>query len=142
MQILWSTLVVQSLAPQKCKFFAWLIIQNRVWTADRLQRRGWPNCNLCPLCKQVQETVPHLLFQCRFTMRVWTEIKNWFGLRDVDPTDWRLAPSVEVWWDERNARNFRNIAATTTVIITKIKDEASLWARAGVKYLSNAMPGE
>ena len=77
----------------------WLIIHNRVWTADRLQRRGWPNCNLCPLCKQVQETAAHLLFQCRFTVRVWTEIKTWLGLHDIDPSDWRLVPSVEVCWD-------------------------------------------
>jgi hypothetical protein len=26
-------------APPKCKFFAWLAIQNRIWTADRLQAR-------------------------------------------------------------------------------------------------------
>jgi hypothetical protein len=28
-------------APPKCKMFAWLVIQNRVWTADRLHRRDW-----------------------------------------------------------------------------------------------------
>ena len=27
--------------PLKCKIFAWLILQNRVWSADRLERRGW-----------------------------------------------------------------------------------------------------
>jgi hypothetical protein len=27
-------------APPKCKFFAWLILENRVWAADRLARRG------------------------------------------------------------------------------------------------------
>ena len=26
-------------APSKCKFFAWLLLQNRIWTADRLQQR-------------------------------------------------------------------------------------------------------
>ena len=101
-------------------------------------------------------------------MRVWTEIKNWLGLHDIDPMDWRLALSVEVWWDEfshkrgdsckahntlmmlvaweiwneHNTRIFRDIAATATIIITKIKDEASLWARVGAKYLSNVMPRE
>jgi hypothetical protein len=28
-------------APPKCKTFAWLILQNKVWTSDRLLRRGW-----------------------------------------------------------------------------------------------------
>ena len=45
-------------------------------------------------------------------------------------------------WNERNARVFRNTAAPTTVVITKIKDEASIWARAGAKYLCNIMPRE
>ena len=46
-----------------------------------------------------------------------------------------------VWeiWNERNARVFRNTAAPTTVVIAKIKDEASIWARAGAKYLCNIM---
>ena len=30
-------------APPKSNFFAWLVINNRIWTADRLQRRGWTN---------------------------------------------------------------------------------------------------
>ena len=29
-------------APPKCKFFAWLVMRNRVWTSDRLATRGWP----------------------------------------------------------------------------------------------------
>ena len=99
---------------------------------------------------------------------MWTEIKTWLGLLDIDPTYWRLVPSVRVWWDEvchkrgdsrkarntlmmlvawkiwneRNARVFRNTAAPTTVVIAKIKDEASIWARAGAKYLCNIMPRE
>lgn len=40
---------VEELGRPKCKFFAWLVINNRILTADRLQRRGWPNCHLCPL---------------------------------------------------------------------------------------------
>lgn len=35
--------------PPKCKFFAWLAVQNKIWTADRLERRGWNNQRLCPL---------------------------------------------------------------------------------------------
>jgi hypothetical protein len=32
--------VWNSLAPQKCKIFAWLILHNRLNTRDRLSRRG------------------------------------------------------------------------------------------------------
>jgi hypothetical protein len=30
-------------APSKCKFFMWLLLQNRVWTADRLLIRECQN---------------------------------------------------------------------------------------------------
>jgi hypothetical protein len=33
------TKVWQVWAPSRCKFFIWLMLQNRVWTADRLQQR-------------------------------------------------------------------------------------------------------
>ena len=85
-------------APPKCKLFVWLVIQNSVWTADRLVRRGWPNCGLCPLCKQVQETSTHLLCHCRFSVRVWCAIVDWLGLPDVKPRDWSTMGSVDEWW--------------------------------------------
>ena len=93
-----SSLVWKPWAPPKCKIFAWLIIQNRVWTADRLAKRGWPNCGTCKLCNQTQETAAHIFFKCRFTTRIWTTIKVWLGLHDVDPHSWRLMHNVEEWW--------------------------------------------
>ena len=155
-------------APPKCKFFAWLVINNRIWTADRLQRRGWPNCDRCPLCKQVQETAAHLLFQCRYTVRVWEMIKSWLGLVDVNPTAWVTVHSVKAWWNlidsnasqsrrammslimlisweiwnERNARVFRNTAVPVGVLVARIKDVSKCWCLAGAKYLSTVVPRE
>ena len=149
-------------APPRCKFFAWLVLQNRIWTSDRLIRRGWPNCGLCPLCKQAQESAAHLLFQCRFTLRIWNDILPWLGMHHISTTTWTMSASVKEWWDsnlqirlgspkalaslmmliswevwsERNARVFRNVAVPSVVIINKIKHEASLWALAGAKHLS------
>jgi hypothetical protein len=34
-ELIWSVW-----APSKCNFFSWLVIQNRVWTVDRLSSRG------------------------------------------------------------------------------------------------------
>ena len=75
-------------APPKTKFFAWLANQNRVWTADRLAKRGWPNCGLCPFCKQTTESLVHLMVHCRFTRRIWDLIKGWLGLHNVNTGDW------------------------------------------------------
>lgn len=55
--------IVWRLGPLPSVFFAWLVTQNRIWTTDILQCRGWPNCNCCPLCSQVQESTTHLLFK-------------------------------------------------------------------------------
>jgi hypothetical protein len=46
-------------APQKCKFFAWLILQNRVWTSDRLARIEWDHNPSCLLCRTTMETTLH-----------------------------------------------------------------------------------
>lgn len=85
-------------APPKCKFFAWLINKNRVWTADRLQRRGWPNCNLCQLCKREPETAAHIMFQCRFSMRIWNAVRCWLDTPELDTADWAGISSVHEWW--------------------------------------------
>jgi hypothetical protein len=68
-------------ALPKCKIFAWLAMQDRIWTSDRLQRRGWNNCGNCPFCDQVQESGAHdLLYKCRFTLRMWKEVLAWCGI--------------------------------------------------------------
>ena len=84
----------------KCKIFAWLVFQNRVWTADRLEMRGWPNCGLCKLCNQDQEMAAHLLFKCRFTTRIWSSLKNWLGLHDLDSRVGQAFGTVKEWWSE------------------------------------------
>jgi hypothetical protein len=56
--------VWQAWAPSRCKFLNWLLLQNRVWTADRLMHREWPNEYFCPLCYLNLETAAHLMFEC------------------------------------------------------------------------------
>lgn len=85
-------------APQKCKFFAWLISKNRVWTADRLATRGWPRNEVCPLCRREPETAHHLLATCRYTMRVWTFIATWVAWPQLRPSEWQPTDSAADWW--------------------------------------------
>lgn len=162
-----KSLVWKAWAPSKIKHFAWLALQNKLWTADRLAKRGWPNCGLCPLCKQTVESVDHLLIHCRFTVRVWGLIKEWLGLHFVDTSTWTGLTLNEWWrlligpsshhrkamaslvlltswtiWNERNARVFRKKLAPSVVIFDIIKSDAKLWVYAGAKKLSEIMPGE
>ncbi len=72
-----NPLIWKSWAPAKCKFYAWLVIQNRVWTSDRLATRGWPNSGVCPLCRTTNETTCHLLASFRYTRRIWRLMVGW-----------------------------------------------------------------
>jgi hypothetical protein len=40
----------------------------------------------------------HVLFKCRFTVRIWNIIKDWLGLVEFDPTTWINFNDVEDWW--------------------------------------------
>ena len=110
----------------------------------------------------------HLLFQCRYTMRIWNDVLPWLGMHHITTSTWVTRASVKEWWNanlqirlsspkalaslmmliswevwsERNARVFRNSAAPSMTIISKIKQEVSLWALAGAKHLGVVMPRE
>jgi hypothetical protein len=103
-------------APPKTKFFAWLVTQNRVWTADRLAKRGWPNCGLCPLCKQCVESVNHLFIHCRFTKRLWALVVSWLGISGVDTSLW-VRLSMKAWWNGMAARGAPNRKAMSTLTL-------------------------
>ena len=75
----------KSWAPMKCKFFIWLAVKNRCWTADRLTKRGLPHPAVCPLCDQAEETVQHILVACVFSRQVWAVILHKLGLGSLAP---------------------------------------------------------
>jgi hypothetical protein len=67
-------------APARCKFFMWLMIQNRIWTADRLLRREWPNQYFCPLCYRNLETIGHLFMECPAARKYGSKLATGFVL--------------------------------------------------------------
>jgi hypothetical protein len=140
----------------------------RVWSADRLHNRGWPNCGNCQFCKREPKPAAHLFFKCRYTIRVWNSLISWIGIDLVDTSTWAIFDFVKDWWldfiyanstrrksfaslimltswviwNERNVRVFRNFASLPYVVVTKIKGEATLWSIAGAKHLGSTMPRE
>ena len=113
-------------------------------------------------------TAAHMLFKCRYSLRIWRGIKEWLGLFNLDMSVWSGYDSVKAWWcsitrvqgrrrkglssllllvsweiwNERNARVFRNVASMPSLIISNIKRGAGLWGMAGAKHLCNIMPRE
>ena len=147
-------------APEKCKTFIWLAIRNRCWTADRLQKRGLPHPDHCPLCDQEEETVQHILTTCVFARQFWFAVLQPLNLvalvpsrRTVSLADWWLRAWRKVpkqhkkgfnslvmlgaWiiWKHRNACVFDGLAPCLQVALQAYKDELQLWIAAGAKGL-------
>ncbi|WVZ52423.1 hypothetical protein U9M48_003478, partial [Paspalum notatum var. saurae] len=131
----------KSWAPLLCKFFIWLALKNRCWTADRLAKRRLPHPTVCPVCDQEQETMQHLLFSGVFSQEVWTLVFNGLGMSAVSPQlDVNQAPKevkkglnsltiLVAWelWKHRNDCVFEGALEA---------QEGNLWCLAGNSALS------
>ena len=91
-------LIWKAWAPPKCKFFLWLLLRNRLWTAARLQSRGWENNYFCGLCIRSLETAWHLFVECPFSKAVWRQVANWSNCGSLEPSQWIDLPTIEDWF--------------------------------------------
>ena len=69
--------VWKAYAEPKHKFFTWLLIQEKVLTADLMQQRHWPCNPVCQLCKLEPETATHLCLHCPFAQQVRELVQAW-----------------------------------------------------------------
>jgi hypothetical protein len=75
----------QTKAEAKGLFFCWLILQNKVWTADRIIKHGGSANPTCKLCFTHPETALHMLAQCPFSKTVWSSLAPWIGMNVQQP---------------------------------------------------------
>jgi hypothetical protein len=82
-------------APNKCRFFVWVVPLNRCWTAERLHRHGIRSNEDCILYYQEVETVDHMMVQCVFPREVWFKSLRRCGWQEL-----ALAPDscFAAWW--------------------------------------------
>jgi hypothetical protein len=150
-------------APSKCKFFMSLLLQNRVWTADRLLNREWPNSYFCQLCYRNLQTTNHLFVECPISCSIWRAADVWCGRTSLKPKAWNNKADFVSWfadlagssmdtmtkgsrslailvtwkiWCERNNRIFNNKEQSVARILEDIKDTTRLWVLAGAKHLA------
>jgi len=156
----------KSWAPSKCKTFVWLAIRNRCWTADRLQKRGLPHPDCCPLCDQEEETIQHLLTTCVFARQFWFNILQPLNLSRLAPrhtansfVDWwrkswkKLQKHLRkgfnslvilgawVIWKHINACVFDGTTPNLQGALQSFKDECHLWQISGAKGLAALSQG-
>lgn len=85
-------------APPKVKFFGWLALHKRLWTAARRKRHGLQAYDDCALCGQSAETVDHLLLGCVFTRQLWHALLAPMGLLSLVP---QAEEDVAHWWVQK-----------------------------------------
>jgi hypothetical protein len=149
--------------PSRVKFFVWLILQNWVWTANRLLQRKWPNQYFCPLCIRNLETATHLLMECEFSKSIWLLINGWASLPSLHLIWWGDDKGMLNWygdlsgalpaakakgakslivlvcwmlWCERNRRIFDGVERRLDQLVAMIQAEARNGFLAGVYELT------
>lgn len=142
-------------AEGKIKFFTWTLLQNRLWTADRLLARNWDHNDACSYCDQTLETAMHLILECPFAKEVWlkasgsypdaaqaasgaTSILAWWSkVRSLkkkgNATDECTAAVYIAWhlWIERNNRVFKASSSSTSTVLLLARDAIGLLKEAG-----------
>ncbi|KAM0901733.1 hypothetical protein ACQ4PT_019787 [Festuca glaucescens] len=140
-----------SFVSLKHKFFGWLAIQSRCWTADRLERRGLPNHGLCPFCQSASEDIDHLLLQCHYSRAIWFNLLWPCGFLQLLPSptdrikDWWPRSSMTIAassrrtfnslcllvmraiWLERNAHVFEDTACLASSLSDRVSVEWREW---------------
>ncbi|GJM97066.1 hypothetical protein PR202_ga13964 [Eleusine coracana subsp. coracana] len=151
-----------SFAPMRCKFFIWLCLHRRLWTADRRLHRGLDTHVVCPLCGSHQEKIDHLLAECAYTRQIWRRMLDILQLGDVPLSSsvedlWlRLRPRATrdkrsgldscfmlvswMLWKERNARIFDHKLSNLDQTMHAIREVAREWQMAGVQKLRELWP--
>lgn len=150
-------------APLKCKFFIWLAVKNRCWTADRLAKRGVPHPAACPLCDQAEETIQHCLVSCVFSREVWfllfaklrlstlsphssDKFLNWWS-RAVKTVPKKLRkglntlimlPAWEIW-KHRNDCVFEGQRPGVHTVLQVVSNDCTLWCAAGTSALQELL---
>ena len=74
-------------APGKCKFFVWLALHDRCWTAERRKRHNLQDDDSCALCDQEAEAIDHLLVSCSFARETWFNVLLWLRWHFLTPSN-------------------------------------------------------
>jgi hypothetical protein len=133
----------------KHKFFAWLFVQSKILTADKLLVRNWPCNPVCALCSQEPETASHLILHCSFARQIWDRMAAWTAnliqipAQGIAILDWwqkelvhlskkarKLKAAMMIYgawniWKARNRRVFEQKTLTPAEVMQEIKMEVN-----------------
>ena len=125
----WHAAVWFSQSIKRHSFIAWLVIQDRLSTQDKLLRWGLISSMACVYCQANEENRNHLFFECQVTSGIWMRVLRMCGQYRL-PRRWenellwvisckgnslcsitkRIAWGASIYhlWRQRNARVHEN----------------------------------
>ena len=139
-QAIWS-----SFAPQKCKFFLWLMHRERLSTNARLHHCNMQPSGQCPSCL-LEEDCFHLFIACPCSTSFWnycgidvSSMSQTFGVEQLwlenslQENNARIKSTILtclLWniWKCMNAKVFRQEDEVNSVIAQRCKVDLVLWS--------------
>ncbi|KAE8775935.1 hypothetical protein D1007_51507 [Hordeum vulgare] len=105
----------KSKATPWCKFFMWLAVHRKCFTADNVRRRGWPSDPLCSLCHVEPKDRDHLFILFQFPGEVWGRLRTWTA---VDfPIPGSTFSSIEEWWVRAREKVHKNARRNFDMVV-------------------------
>ncbi|CAO2173432.1 unnamed protein product [Urochloa humidicola] len=127
-------------APPKVRFFAWLLIQDRIQHKSSLVKKHVLDDNVCDLCHSHTEDTDHIIWCCNFAQSFWDHIgwpnlSNVIALGTAKPPPGFPAANLSTmlllccWqlWKHRHDVVFRQMQPSLPRILLACKLEAQLW---------------
>ncbi|XP_070006069.1 uncharacterized protein LOC142162817 [Nicotiana tabacum] len=103
-KVSWRRLVCHNTGCPRWTFILTVAAHGKLYTKDRLQKRGLQVDQKCVLCNQANETIQHFFFECTYTKTLWSALLTWQGIRRP-VAGW----DEELRWAEKKTK--RNTAA-------------------------------
>jgi zinc-binding in reverse transcriptase len=122
--------------------FLWLLLHDRLNTAENFIKKGWPAISACVLCSgDMMETADHLFSSCPFVSRVHSIISGIASQGTVPVHRDRKRACVNhnsatwaatVWGirKERNARIFHGTSRRISLVAQEVVELAWTWRAA------------
>ncbi|TVU44600.1 hypothetical protein EJB05_04045, partial [Eragrostis curvula] len=129
-------------APPKARFFAWLLIQERIQCRSNLYRKNIVESATCELCHNGEETADHLILRCPHSASSWSATGVQIPATATVTEIWKLPKPDHIpalhfdcyillccWqiWKHRNDVVFNDLQPFLSRLQMQCKEGAALW---------------
>ncbi|XP_057812282.1 uncharacterized protein LOC131026399 [Salvia miltiorrhiza] len=76
----WGNWIWAPFIPTRRSIVTWCVILGRLSTASSLRHSGFIGPSWCPLCRNADEDIDHLFWDCDIARHAWHYLFLWFGV--------------------------------------------------------------